>query len=99
MKKIFISQPMRGKTAEEIENERTAALIVAQSILGEEVEEVESFFKGGDEKPALYMLGESIKAMSKADVVYFCSGWKQARGCRIEHECAIEYGLYILKER
>lgn len=99
MKKIFISQPMRGKTAEEIENTRAAALIVAESILGEKVEEINPLIKGGDEKPALYMLGESLKAMSKADVVYFCSGWKQARGCRIEHECALEYGLYIVKER
>lgn len=99
MKKIFISQPMRGKTAEEIENERAAALIVAESILGEKVEEIESYFKGAEEKPALYMLGESIKKMSEADVVYFCSGWKKARGCRIEHECALEYGLYIVKER
>ena len=90
---------MRGKTVEEIENERTAALIIAESILGEKVEEVKSFFKGADKESPLYMLGESIKDMSKADVVYFVHGWQEARGCRIEHECAIEYGLYILKER
>lgn len=28
-----------------------------------------------------------------ADVVYFAPGWKEARGCRIEHECAKEYGM------
>ena len=98
MKKIFISQPMRGKTDEDIAGTRAAALIIAESILGEKVEEVESFFKGAGEKPPLYMLGESIKKMSEADVVYFAHGWEQARGCRIEHECAIEYGLYIVKE-
>ena len=99
MKKIFISQPMRGKTAEEIENTRAAALIIAESILGEKVEDINPLIKGATDKSPLCMLGESIKAMSEADVVYFCSGWGQARGCRIEHACAIEYGLYIVKER
>ncbi len=99
MKKIFISQPMRGKTAEEIENTRLAALIIAESIVGEKLEEINPLIKVAKDKTPLYLLGESIKAMSKADVVYFAHGWHEARGCRIEHECALEYGLYILKER
>lgn len=51
--KVFISQPMNGKSNEEIE----------------------------------------------ADVVYFAKGWENARGCRIEHTVAKEYGLKIMEEK
>ena len=33
--------------------------------------------------------------MSEADAVVFMPGWENARGCRIEHEIALEYGKYI----
>ena len=30
--------------------------------------------------------------MSECDTVYFCKGWENARGCKIEHEVAKSYG-------
>ena len=30
------------------------------------------------------------------NVVYFCDGWEDAMGCRIEHDAAEEYGLDII---
>jgi hypothetical protein len=42
---------------------------------------------------ALEYLGESIKLLAKADIAYFASGWNDARGCCIEHECAEKYGI------
>jgi len=36
--------------------------------------------------------GKKIK-LSTADVAYFAEGWDEARGCKIEHECAVEYGI------
>lgn len=44
-----------------------------------------------DAKP-LWYLGECIKIMADADVVYFCKDWHKYRGCAIEHECAVRYG-------
>ena len=44
MKKLFISQPMRGKTDEEILAERADAVQAARDALGEEVEVIDSFF-------------------------------------------------------
>mgnify|MGYP004482326911 FL=1 len=38
------------------------------------------------------------KAMSRCDSVYFAEGWEAARGCRIEHEAAVAYGLEVLYE-
>lgn len=29
----------------------------------------------------------------KADVAYFGGDWRNARGCKIEHEIAKEYGI------
>ena len=38
-------------------------------------------------------LGKSLELLAQADVVYFAPGWADARGCRIEHLCAVEYGI------
>lgn len=94
MKKLFISQPMNGKTDEEIKAEREIAIKNAQEIIGEEVEVIDSFFEKAphDARP-LWFLGKSLELMATADVVYFVEGWKNARGCKIEHECAVEYGI------
>ena len=94
MKKLFISQPMKGKSDEEILTERQTAVNVAQDILGEEVEIIDSFFQSApvDAKP-LWFLGKSLELLSTADIAYFAPGWKEARGCKIEHECAVEYGI------
>lgn len=43
MKKLFISQPMAGKTDEEIKETRKKAIEYAELLLGEKVEVIESF--------------------------------------------------------
>ena len=98
MKKLFISQPMRGKTDEEILKERQMAIEKARNALSEDVEVIDSFFQNAPaETKPLWFLGKSIELLSSADVVYFCKGWNDARGCRIEHECAKEYGIDIIE--
>lgn len=44
MKKLFISQPMKGKTDEEILKERETAIKQAEELLKEPVEVIDSFF-------------------------------------------------------
>ena len=53
MKKLFISQPMRGKSDEEILAERKKAIELAQEMIGEPVEVIDSFFQEApaDAKP------------------------------------------------
>ena len=96
--KIFISQPMNGKTNEEIEDERNY-IIGRLATQFPRAEIIDSFFKDAphNAKP-LWYLGESIKLMSEADVVFFCDGWQIARGCQIEHDCALEYGIDTMYE-
>ena len=100
MTKIFISQPMNGKTTEEIEDERNYTIDILTSWFTRKNEHIiDSFFKDAphNAKP-LWYLGESIKLMSDADIVFFCDGWHVARGCLIEHDCALEYGIDTMYE-
>ena len=100
MKKVFISQPMGGKTDDEILSERKNAIELIKNTLHDDVEILDSFFDFAPPVPTearpLWCLGESLKVMSVADVVYFCHGWENARGCKIEHECALRYGIQTI---
>ena len=99
MRKLFISQPMRGKTNEEILAVRERAIESAERNIGEKVEVIDSFFKDApvDANP-LWYLGKSIELLATADVAYFAKGWEEARGCRIENTCAIEYGIDVIED-
>lgn len=99
MKKLFISQPMRGKTDEEILAERKMAIESAERNLDEPVEVIDSFFQNApaDARP-LWFLGKSLELLSTADIAYFAKGWEDARGCRIENQCAIEYGIEVIED-
>ena len=99
MKKLFISQPMRGKTDQEILAERKKAIESAERNLGEPVEVIDSFFQNApaDARP-LWFLGKSLELLSTADIAYFAKGWEDARGCRIENQCAIEYGIEVIED-
>ena len=100
MKRLFISQPMRGKTDEQILAEREKAIASAERHLGEKVEVIDSFFKGVNFAGVspLYLLGKSIELLASADVAYFAKDWEKARGCRIENTCAIEYGIDVIED-
>ena len=94
MKKLFISQPMRGKTDEEILAVRSDAIQAAKDVVGEDVEVIESFFQNAPaEARPLWFLGKSLELLATADVAYFAQGWESASGCRVEHICAVEYGV------
>lgn len=47
--------------------------------------------------PLVYM-SNSFARMAISDTVIFCGDWKNARGCRLEHQAALDYGLNILYE-
>ena len=99
MKKLFISQPMSGKTNEEILEVRERAIESAERELGEKVEVIDSFFRDAPvTRNPLWYLAKSLELLATADVAYFAKGWEAARGCRIENTCAIEYGIELVIE-
>lgn len=97
--KVFISQPMKDLSDEEILKVREDAIELATIALrsGEGVEIIDSFFQSAptDAKP-LWYLGKSLELLSTADVCIFVKGWENARGCKIEHECCKQYGIPTL---
>ena len=92
--KVMISQPMKGKTNEQIREER-AELVKRLQEEGDEV--VDTVFENApaDEDVAIYMLSQTIRYIGKVDAVVFMQGWENERGCKIEHEVALKYGKYI----
>lgn len=100
-KKVFISQPMNGLSNIEIlavrnrikDKFESTGYIVLESYFGSEFENSTVQNKG------LLYLGESLKLMAQADLVYFCKGWQKARGCVIEHQAADAYGIECVYEK
>ena len=91
--KIMISQPMRGKTNEQIRNERQE-LVKQLEMQGHEV--IDTVLDISENKSPLFYLSNSIELLDKADAVVFMPGWEKARGCRIEESCAKEYGKFLM---
>jgi len=95
--KVQICQHMLGKTEEQIRSERAA---LVEELTGQGYEVVDTIFPGFKNEgniPVKY-LAKSLEAMADMDAVYFMDGWKDARGCRIEHQVCVDYGVKILKD-
>lgn len=101
-----MSQPMAGKTQEEIiaTRERAIATIeargyeVVNTLFTNEWYSKDSMENRGVVNIPLCFLAKSLENMSLCHAAYFCKGWEQARGCRIEHEAAKAYGMEIIYE-
>lgn len=102
MLKVFISQPMKGKTDEQIKTERQIGIEKIKEQFNDDIEILDTFFNiVPDEtktpKP-LWFLGKSIQFLGEADIAYFIGEWRNYRGCRIENAVAKEYGIKVIEE-
>ena len=99
--KAMISQPMKDMSSDDILAVRENAIAYLRK-QGYDVEDTfftdDGFVSDDTRNVSVAYLAKSIEAMSKCDAVYFCKGWATARGCKIEHEIAEEYGLIIIDE-
>lgn len=106
MMKAMLSQSMAGKTEEEIivTRERAIATLkakgfdVVNTLFTDEWYSQEAMKERGVVQIPLYFLAKSLENMSLCHAAYFCKGWENARGCKIEHEAAKAYGLKIIYE-
>lgn len=104
--KAMLSQPMAGKIDEEIIATRTRAIKVLEergyevvnTLFSDEWCSREAMVERGVVQIPICFLAKSIENMSLCHAAYFCKGWENARGCRIEHEVAEKYGLTIIYE-
>lgn len=106
MKRAMLSQPMAGKTDAEIIATREKAISalrdrgyeVVNTLFTDEWYSSDQMKKRGVVQIPLCFLAKSLENMSLCHAAYFCRGWEQARGCRIEHDAAVAYGLEIIYE-
>ena len=94
--KVFISQPMTGRPKEEILNERNEVIKILESKYGVEV--LDSYFEDYDPQNGsipLKYLAKSIEVLAEADVLLCVGDWENSKGCKVEHECANQYGIKI----
>ena len=106
MKKAMLCQPMTGKTEEEIVATRKAAIKeletrgfnVVNTLFTVEWYQIENIAERGVVNIPLHFLAKSLESMSKCHAAYFCKGWEHARGCKIEHDAAVTYGLESIYE-
>lgn len=94
MKKAFISMPMNGKSDEQVAAEM-AELKAAVENAGYEVADSIVTDAQGAKNKSLFYLSKSLEILSSCDAVFMAEGWELARGCRIEHQAAHEYGVDI----
>lgn len=96
MLKAMISQPMRGKTNEQIREEREELVI---RLAEEGIQVIDTIIKEDPPKnidEAIYYLSKSIEHIGQVDIVIFMKGWERFRGCKIEHQVAVEYGKEVV---
>lgn len=107
MRKAMLSQPMAGKTEEEIIETRERAIKVLEqqgykivnTLFTDEWYSNENMKERGVIQIPLCFLAKSLENMSLCDAVYFTKGWESTRGCKIEHDAAKAYGLQIIYEQ
>ena len=93
--KIFISQPMKNRTIEEIKNERkTIEYWINCQWSNSEI--LDSIFS--DEKPEnvnqrVYRLGQSIQLLSQADILVLTGDFRNTDGCLIENLVGEKYDI------
>ena len=97
---------MYGKSDEEIVTTRDHAIKalkaqgfeIVNTFFTDESYSIESMEKRGIAQIPIYFLAKTLENMAMCQAVYFCKGWEQARGCRIEHDTTVAYGLQVIYE-
>ena len=109
-KNIFISQPMTGKSEEEVLATRQKAIDKIHQLFdadGVKINIIASYINDATRKRFeehvsdninwdIYWLSKSLERLAMADMIWLCDGWEYSNGCNIELECATRYGISIM---
>lgn len=95
----MIVQPMRDMPESEIRATKAKA---EKKLNAMGIEVLNTFFEDypqavGKNVP-LTFLSRALSRMADCDLVYFCKGWEKNRGCLVEHQAAMMYGLALMYE-
>lgn len=98
MKKLFISRPCRARARRKSWQSERPRSARRKKPSGTKSRSSTATLKTPRRATRpLWFLGESLKLLATADIAYFATGWEGARGCKIEHICAEEYGVHIIE--
>lgn len=104
IKYAVISQATKGIDSSKIRLQREKAEAAVRAAGYEPIDTIyeEDFDDGvsGDDviNPALWHMGLALARLSKAHAIYMCDGWGAARGCRMEHQAAVAFGVDVMYE-
>lgn len=92
----MISQPMRGKTKEQVRKERES-IVKQLEQQGHEVVDtiINDFIEEEVDNYAIKCLAKSLEFIANVDALVFMPGWRNSRGCAIENIVALEYGKFV----
>lgn len=95
--KVFISQPMLGKTKDEILKDRERIKKYIEDTYKEPVEIIDSYIAEEVPEtvttPGVWYMAKSLECMSRADLVFFAKDFRKGRGCTIEYDIALSYEM------
>ena len=102
-KYAVISQPMKGIDPDKVTSQREKAEAAVRAAGYEPITVYEEDFKydvvsDSIANPALWHMGLALMRLSKAHVIYMCDGWDTTRGCLMEHQAAVAFGVDIMYE-
>lgn len=105
-KVVFISLPMSGLSDEcvkaNIEAAKTAYLTITKLDITQVafVHNLGCTVIGHSEMDqnhlAIFYLSEALKRLAECDEAFFWFGWMKARGCQVEHDVCIQYGIPLI---
>lgn len=96
MKKLFVSVPTKGRTAEEIKASIQKMKKIAEIYEGEELELIDSYVEDNPPKnnsQAIWYLGKSLEKLSEADIFIGIEDDYDWGGCYIERMTAHRYNI------
>ena len=96
MKKVFISQPRRGRTQKELEAEYSQIIQVARIYAGGDIEVVNPIHDVEHRVP-LEDLGDRLKLLATVDLAVFAPYYWEAYHCGIEHQICEQYGVLTIE--
>lgn len=94
--KVYISLPITGHDIEEVE----ANCIYASGVIQAKGHTPVSPLDVSPDPDATYAehMGDDIEALLCCDAVVFLDGWRESKGCRLEHAAAKIYNKLITYE-
>lgn len=88
---------MKGLTQEEILKKRDEIKRTFQDQGWRFVETMQDTLPADIANVSLWCLAAGLVNMAKCDYVIFLKGWRNARGCRLEHDACEAYGVKTIE--